>query len=1073
MKYAYLTPSTVITLATGVVQMYRLPTMMPGLFHLYSHQVGVSTFLPTQPSSSVPGGPILGPVVMRMIRSGASGLTTAHGPVEVPPFPPLGGGGGGGTVGIIANLKMDLYHGDELIVSGANTLPLQENISDGDDTWRVQLQIDAGAPEATYAFNVILNPYPSDFPQLTRRIPLAFLQQGFDNNWKGRRYISLEFMDNALVIIFDPEVASYYGLSNVQYVLASIPLVTFPNIQVSDISLSVDSSDGPYEGWPAPLPYILLSVKFTGVNGKPIIARIPGYSASADEFTVNVKLFLIPVGSDVTSSCVGYVSQVATDLISRLNVSGAASGVVKKQIREKLDGFVAEAQGFLDNSAFAVGTAVTPWLLGAAFAVVNVRYDPANSQPVPPGGPQGDLVIDYIAQRPPPSSGMTAMSLKRAGGSLTLDLDTAPAGVAGTVYEETFAASGGQPPYTWAITGSLPPGLAASGAALSGTPTSSGAYTVSVTVRDSAATQVVKSYMIAVNPPELSIETASILPDAILTQPYAVQFSVQDTATQTYTWSAGTLPAGLTLLAQGVIQGTPTGVSGPTSFALRLTGSGGQSASKVFSLALQDPELFPVIYAPRGDADTYWKPYVAPSNAQAGVPHPLSPATTRGNLGKVDHIVLVMMENRSFDHMLGYLSREGGRADIEGLKWESSTHSTQYNFYKGQYYYPYVLTDTQIIKSERIGPDHSHESVKGQICDGMKHFVADYAERKVGNDPDQLKVVMGYYTSAQLPVYDMLAREYAVCDHWFCSHPGPTWPNRFVAMTGDLNRDSYGEPEVNTPQYSDFTPSEALTIFDHLSARGVSWKYFQQRESMMRAFTKYSFDMVDVLEYSDAAHGFHATVCNGALPSFTWVDPLFGDLPAGVGSPQDNDDAPPSDLRFGQLFIQDVYNTLFSPGRNPHWAKTMLIVVYDEHGGFYDHVDPPTNATALIGQNSGKLGPRVPAFVISPFTPAGLVLKDTFDHASIAATVLRRFCSPHPPDMGARVAAARDLRSALPLKRPRGKRAVVTSTAGVNLTPQVLQRTALRRFKLPAEPDNFGSVLGGIALTLGSTPGSS
>jgi phospholipase C len=159
----------------------------------------------------------------------------------------------------------------------------------------------------------------------------------------------------------------------------------------------------------------------------------------------------------------------------------------------------------------------------------------------------------------------------------------------------------------------------------------------------------------------------------------------------------------------------------------------------------------------------------------------------------------------------------------------------------------------------------------------------------------------------------------------------------------------------------------------------VSWKYFQQRESMMRAFTKYSFDMVNVLEYSDPLLGFHATVSKGMLPSFTWVDPLFGDLPAGISSPQDNDDAPPSDLRFGQLFIEDVYNTLFSPKNNPNWAKTMLIIVYDEHGGFYDHIDPPDNATPLRGQNSGKLGPRVPAFVVSPFTPAGLVLKDVFD----------------------------------------------------------------------------------------------
>jgi phospholipase C len=89
-----------------------------------------------------------------------------------------------------------------------------------------------------------------------------------------------------------------------------------------------------------------------------------------------------------------------------------------------------------------------------------------------------------------------------------------------------------------------------------------------------------------------------------------------------------------------------------------------------------------------------------------------------------------------------------------------------------------------------------------------------------------MQIVMGYYSAAQLPVYDMLARDYCVCDHWLCSHVGPTWLNRFVAMTGDLNRDSWGEPEINTPDYTTFTPSEGTTLFDLLTARGVTWKYF-------------------------------------------------------------------------------------------------------------------------------------------------------------------------------------------------------------------------------------------------------
>ena len=136
------------------------------------------------------------------------------------PVNPGGGGGGGGAA--VVDLKMDLYHGDQLVASGTNTLPLQLTQSDGDPSWKVQLQLAQGAPAGTYSYNVFLDPFPSMYPLLTRRIPLAFLQEGFDNNWNGRNYISLEFEGGDLMINFDPELASYYGLTNVNYVVGSI-----------------------------------------------------------------------------------------------------------------------------------------------------------------------------------------------------------------------------------------------------------------------------------------------------------------------------------------------------------------------------------------------------------------------------------------------------------------------------------------------------------------------------------------------------------------------------------------------------------------------------------------------------------------------------------------------------------------------------------------------------------------------------------------------------------------------------------------------------------------------------------
>ena len=478
-----------------------------------------------------------------------------------------------------------------------------------------------------------------------------------------------------------------------------------------------------------------------------------------------------------------------------------------------------------------------------------------------------------------------------------------------------------------------------------------------------------------------------------------------------------------------------------------------------------------VPYTPRGAGDVAWRPPATPGpGGLEPVPfHGPKPATDPGDLAKVDHIVVVMMENRSFDHLLGYLSRDGGRTDIEGLEPAEIAVPTQFNYYNGHYYYPTHLTDPQILDS----PHHSHENVKAQLADGHAHFVSDYA-RIVGDVPDKLQAVMGYY-GPELATYAHLADQYAVCDHWFASHVGPTIPNRFVTLSGDLNRDQYGQPEVDTPDFRTFTPSETPTLFDHLTDRGISWVYFENRVSLMRAFTRHTFDMTNVRGFLDPINGFAAT-CAGrnqlggppGLPSVTFIDPAFGDLPAGtLAAQQDNDDAPPSNLLDGQVFVHNIVRTLLDPDKNPAWRQTMLLIVYDEHGGFYDHVEPPVASTSLTAQGTGRLGPRVPAFVISPWTPARTVLKDTFEHASIPATILRRFCSPHPPSMGPRVDAAPDLRGALSLQTPRGEHLLAPV---MPTPPPAIARLAPRQFRAPERADDFGAFLGGLMLTLGSPP---
>lgn len=154
----------------------------------------------------------------------------------------------------------------------------------------------------------------------------------------------------------------------------------------------------------------------------------------------------------------------------------------------------------------------------------------------------------------------------------------------------------------------------------------------------------------------------------------------------------------------------------------------------------------------------------------------LLPALADGaaqNLQKIEHIVVLMMENRSFDHMLGYLTLEGRRSDVDGLtKAMSNTHN-------GKTYPIGHLKQTMFKRNQ--DPCHSAKCVTQQLSNNGG-FVSNYATRFPG-DPDP-GIVMGYYNTADLPVYDHLAREFCVCDRWFCSVPGPTWPNRLYAVTG-------------------------------------------------------------------------------------------------------------------------------------------------------------------------------------------------------------------------------------------------------------------------------------------------
>ena len=458
-----------------------------------------------------------------------------------------------------------------------------------------------------------------------------------------------------------------------------------------------------------------------------------------------------------------------------------------------------------------------------------------------------------------------------------------------------------------------------------------------------------------------------------------------------------------------------------------------------------------------------------------------------GNLTKIDHIVVLMMENRSFDHMLGFLSlpisgndgRIGlGRTDVDGL----NGHETNLMNSRGdrRRVFPLsTLRETVQLDDPRyetrgtrfpLDPDHSYYGTRAQRGDydvkisRPSQFPVDTPdlrdlERLLVNDPLPLDFeqpssqtfhvgqnegfilnfttriggkltahdeqvlsgeVMGYHPGGHVPVYQFLAQQFAICDKWFASHPGGTWPNRFVTLTGQLAPGPDGLPQIDNPDIATFDPLEVETIFDHLSSSGVDWRYYEHDFCMLRLFSRYTFDQNRILPMNDSERGFYAAARNGELPPVAFIDPNLTDVPPG------NDDHPPADIQDGQALVKQIYEAL---SQGPNWEKTMLIIVYDEHGGFYDHVHPVSHpidsdfAPLAMDPQTGKpidfYGMRVPALVISPWVREGQVSKVQYDHTSILKTIIARFLSENPPNMGARVAHASDLGSILSRETPR------------------------------------------------------
>lgn len=396
-------------------------------------------------------------------------------------------------------------------------------------------------------------------------------------------------------------------------------------------------------------------------------------------------------------------------------------------------------------------------------------------------------------------------------------------------------------------------------------------------------------------------------------------------------------------------------------------------------------------------------------------------------LAKIDHIVVVMMENRSYDHVLGHLA--AGPAPVgDGLDPELTAHLA------GLGTPTTWLGESNIIPTDGVGlktrfpcpVGHSLDDVAEQLAQQMtlastrkvsspSGFLSNFAKRLAKQSQevrDQVVVgdVLGHYRGDDLAFFRHLTTHYAWSDRFYCSHPGPTLPNRMLSLVGDVQYTRSGEAVLDNNHGEEFYLSRAMTIFDLLTRYGVPWRVYESFPSvtMLRMFGRYAADKTSIVPVAS----FAGDVLDGNLPSVTVVDPAMHHKPQ-------TDDHPVADMHRGQIFLDSVYRALRA---NPiTWPRTLLLITYDEHGGFYDHVIPPV--AEILDDGSSQVvipfGVRVPTFAVSPWVPAGLAPPVVLDHTSILKTVLARFCGDTRPFLSDRVHAASSFESYLTAAAPR------------------------------------------------------
>jgi phospholipase C len=368
--------------------------------------------------------------------------------------------------------------------------------------------------------------------------------------------------------------------------------------------------------------------------------------------------------------------------------------------------------------------------------------------------------------------------------------------------------------------------------------------------------------------------------------------------------------------------------------------------------------------------------------------------------GKIEHVVVLMMENRAFDHMLGSLTLKNDKVNgcapgktgcgnpEDPTISDSPVHDVTLDavYQQTDPCHTISCTTQQIFgvgNEENTIPDAPYDEAS------MQGFLKSYDDPTGGNGA----AIMDQFSSEALPILSTLSEEFALFDGWFASVPGPTQPNRAYAASAT----SDGMAMNNQSTLAEGMPQK--TFFKQLLEMGLDYRvYFEDAPDilMMKDLRRHQ-----PFKHIKQMHHFYRDVKKGDLPEMTWLEPAYFDMDNQAAS----DQHPSHDVSEGELVIKKVYESLRA---SPLWEKTAFIVTYDEHGGFYDHVAPPSANVPNPDGKTGievpfafdRLGVRIPTVVISPWVPKGAVVPampaggPQYEHSSLAATIVHKLFTP-------------------------------------------------------------------------------